>query len=132
MEVMDIIIMEGMEVMGIIIMEVMDIIIMEGMATTIMATIITMGIRVTMAMVEVMVMVMVMEGIITRATRVCLCRGILARFNAISVGRWATTPMLVQGTRTVMGIQESASQTPSKRVMSTMLMLRRSIMNLMQ
>ena len=81
-----------MEVMGIIIMEVMDIIIMEGMATTIMATIITMGTRVTMAMVE--VMVMVMEGIITRATRVCPCRGILARFNAISVGRWATTPML--------------------------------------
>ena len=127
MEVMGIII---MEVMDIIIMEVMDIIIMEVMATTIMATITTMGTRVTMAMVE--VMVMVMEGIITRATRVYLCRGILARFNAISVGRWATTPMLVQGTRTVMGIQESASQTPSKRVMSTMLMLRRSIMNLMQ
>ena len=66
-----------MDVMGIIIMDVMDIIIMEEMATTIMATIITMGTRVTMAMVE--VMVMVMEGIITRATRVCLCRGILAR-----------------------------------------------------
>ena len=85
-------------------MEVMDIIIMEGMATTIMATIITMDTRVTMAMVE--VMVMVMEGIITRATKGCLCRGILARFSAISVGRWATTPMLVQRARMVMGIQE--------------------------
>ena len=92
-------------VMDIIIMEVMGIIItMEGMATTIMATIITMGTRVKMAMVE--VMVMVMEGIITRATSVCLCIGILVRFSAISVGRWATTPMLVQRARTVMGIQE--------------------------
>ena len=68
-----------MEVMGIIIiMEVMIIIIMEGMATTIMATIVIMGTRVTMAMTEVMVMVMVMamEGTITRTTRLHVRQGI--------------------------------------------------------
>ena len=61
-------------------MEVMIIIIMEGMATTIMATIIIMGTRVTMAMAEVMVMVMVMvmamEGTITRTTRLHVRQGI--------------------------------------------------------
>jgi len=65
-----------MEVMDIIIMEVMIIIIMEGMATTIMATIVIMGTRVTMEMVEVMAMVMAMEGTITRTTRLHVRQGI--------------------------------------------------------